>query len=490
MRRKITNTSTLLLAVLLGTSGCRTMSTRQADVSPEAAIDRTMRTSGPVELVQHESGAMQDQDQEALEQSESVGSPHQETLPPVCQLPVEYFVDVAVSNHPRIRAARARVAAASSRVPQARSLQDPLLSNSFYPISDQSLQTASGRAGNTLSLSQKYPWPEKRWTKEAIACREVQIASAKLSQLELEVEEMVRLAYYELWFAGRAIEITDQNRDIAVELIKIAEARNAAGGSGQDVLRAQLQVDSLDERLIGLRRQKALAQADLAALIQQPAMVGIEPVDRINVLGVPAHLDALFAAAQQCSPRLQEQRWMVSRDRQKQQLACLNKYPDFVIGAGWQAITETDAVSPVANGNDNVNFMVGLTLPIWKNRINASIREAAAEVAASSREFNDACDDTFRQIRRLTEQAYAADEQLRLFNDRILPRAKKTLQLASADYRGRRVDFGEVTDGFTELLMFELQVARAEAALAGTVAQVERVVGCEVVMDIEYSENP
>jgi outer membrane protein TolC len=380
------------------------------------------------------------------------------------------------------------VAAASHRVPQARSLEDPLLSNSFYPISDQALQTAAGRAGNTLSISQKYPWPEKRWTKAAIACREVQIASAKLAQQELEIEETVRLAYYELWFADRAIKITEQNQEIAVELIKIAEARNAAGGSGQDVLRAQLQVDSLDERLIGLRRQKAVAQADLAALIQQPAMIGIEPVDQLNVSGIPDQLDALIAAAQQCSPRLNEQRWMVSRDRQKQQLACLNKYPDFVFGAGWQTITESDAVSAVANGHDNVNFMVGLTLPIWKNRIDASVREASAEVAASSREFNAARDDTYRQIRRLTEQAYAADEQLRLYSDRILPRAKKALQLASADYRGRLVDFGEVTDGFTELLMFELQVARAQAALAGTVAQVQRVVGCEVVLDIEPLE--
>jgi cobalt-zinc-cadmium efflux system outer membrane protein len=311
--------------------------------------------------------------------------------------------------------------------------------------------------------------------------------SAQLAQQELEIEETVRLAYYELWFADRAIEITEQNREIAVELIKIAEARNAAGGSGQDVLRAQLQVDSLDERLIGLRRQKAVTQADLASLIQQPAMVGIEPVDEINVLGIPDQLDALFAAAQQCSPRLNEQRWMVSRDRQKQQLACLNRYPDFVFGAGWQTITESDAVSAIANGHDNVNFMVGLTLPIWKNRIDASIREASAEVTASSRELNAARDDTFRQIRRLTEQAYAADEQLRLYNNRILPRARKALQLSSADYRGRRVDFGEVTDGFTELLMFELQVARAQATLAGTVAQVQRVVGCEVVMDIDPS---
>ena len=389
---------------------------------------------------------------------------------------------IAVSAHPRVRAARARVAAASQRAPQARSLEDPLLSNSFYPISDQALQTAAGRAGNTLSLTQKYPWPEKRHTKAAIANRETQIAAAKLAQVELEIEEAVRLAYYELWFADQAIDITEQNRQIAAELIKLAEARNAAGGSQQDVLRAELQVDSLDNRLIGLRRQKAVAQADLAALIQQPGLLGIEPSAEIDVAQIPERLDALFAAARQCSPRLREQRWAVSRDRQKRQLACLEKYPDFVLGAGWQTMTETDALSPVANGHDNVNFMVGMTLPLWRDRIRAAVCEASSNVVASSRELRDVRDDTFRQIRRLSEQASAADEQLRLYDDRILPRAKRALQLASADYRGRLVDFGEVANGFTEVLMFELQVARTKATLAGAAAQLHRAVGCEVVL--------
>lgn len=399
--------------------------------------------------------------------------------------PVEYFLGIALANHPRARAARARVAAASQRVPQAEALDDPMLTNSFYPISDQALQTAAGRAGNTLSIAQKYPWPEKRWTKAAIANRETQIAAAKLAQVELEIEETIRLAYYELWFADRAITITDENRQIAAELVKLAEARYGAGGRQQDVLRAQVQLDTLEDRLIGLRRQKSLAQADLAALVQEPAMTGIEPTGQLPIDQVPQQLDALFSAAGECSPRLRERRWAVSRDRQKQQLACLSKYPDFTLGAGWQTITESDAVSGVANGHDNVNFVVGVTLPIWRDKINASIREASAEVAASSREFNDARDDTFRQIRRLSEQAYAADEQLRLYSARILPRAKRTLQLASADYRGKLVDFGEVTDGFTEVLMFELQVARTKATLAGAIAQIHRTVGCEVIVNAD-----
>lgn len=495
MTRQVSRTVAVALGLALvaglGSVGCRQLPAKQVSATPTAKpptlvsspSQSTSTEKGPVELVQHIQPAAGNDDSPPRELPEVVATP----LPkaPALSEPqgVEFFVATALQSHPRIRAARARVTAACNRVPQAEALEDPLLSNNFFPISDQALQTAAGRAGNALSLLQKYPWPEKRWTKGEIADRETRIAAARLAQVELEIEEMVRLAYYELWFADHAIEITEENRQIGAELVKLAEARNATGGSQQDVLRAQLQLDALDDKLIGLRRQKAVAQADLAALIQQPVLDGIEPTEEIDVAEVPARIDALFAAAQECNPRLREHRWALSRDRQKRELACLGKYPDFMLGAGWQTITETDAVSPVANGHDNVSFMVGVTLPIWRNRIKAAICEASAEEAASRREYSNASDDTFRQIRRLSEQVYAADEQLRLYNQRILPRAKRALQLASADYRGRLVDFGEVADGFTEVLMFELQVARTKATLAGIEAQLHRAVGCEVVVE-------
>ena len=483
-QRKLADLQTLAVIATVLLAGCQASGAKPVLLSTSEAPRELQAISGrevaepnihSISLAQHQDALIEEV---RLPQPESIAVT-------TARQPVEYYVDVARSEHPRIRAARSRVTAAAQRAPQVSALDDPLLSNSFYPISDQALQTAAGRAGNTLSLTQKYPWPEKRWTKAAIADRETQMAVAKLKQIELEIEEMVRLAYYELWFADQAIRITDENRQIAAELVKLAEARNAAGGSQQDVLRAQLQLDSIDDRLIALRRQKGVAQADLAGLIAAPSTVGIEPSEVVDVAGVPQQIEALFAAALECSPRLREQQWAVSRDRQKKQLACLQKYPDFTFGPGWQTITESDAVAGGANGRDNVNFMIGLTLPIWRERIHAGIREASATVRASSREFNSARDDTFRQIRRLTEQAQAADEQLRLYNDRIVPRAKRALQLASADYRGRLVDFGEVAAGFNEVLMFELQVARNTATLAGALAQIDRAVGCETIIEGE-----
>ena len=103
---------------------------------------------------------------------------------------VDYFVGLALAQHPSIQAARQRVSAEVNRIPQVRALPDPMFNNTFWPIHDQSIQTAAGRVGNQMSLSQAIPWPEKLRTKAAIVNQEVQIAQAEVDRIEREITEV------------------------------------------------------------------------------------------------------------------------------------------------------------------------------------------------------------------------------------------------------------------------------------------------------------
>lgn len=87
-------------------------------------------------------------------------------------------------------------------------------------------------------------------------------------------------------------------------------------------------------------------------------------------------------------------------------------------------------------------------------------------------------DALYGKLRRLLAQADALNEQREIFNQRIIPRTEDTLKLSIADYRGNRTDFFSLISTYRELLMFETQLARIEATLAGTLAQIDRAVGC------------
>ena len=104
-------------------------------------------------------------------------------------------------------------------------LEDPTFGNTFWPIQDQALQTAGGRVGHQFSIGQKVPWPEKIKVKERVAQKEVEIAETEVIQVEQEITEAVRLAYYQLWLTDHLIQVVQQNKLLVEDLIKIAEAR-------------------------------------------------------------------------------------------------------------------------------------------------------------------------------------------------------------------------------------------------------------------------
>ena len=228
-------------------------------------------------------------------------------MPPVIEQPydLQSLIAQAVASHPSIAAARHKVASVSNRIPQATALDDPMFNNTFWPIQDQALQTAGGRIGHQFGLSQKVPWPTKLDARGAVAQREVQVARAEVAKAEREVVEAVRLAYYELWLADELIRIVEDNEELVSDLITVSEARYKAGGSQQDVLRAELEGDKLEDQLISLRRQKEQARADLGTLVRQPVHLMPTAFAELNVTETAPQLEVLVASAEQCNPTLQ-----------------------------------------------------------------------------------------------------------------------------------------------------------------------------------------
>ena len=398
-----------------------------------------------------------------------------ESTEPGTPVTLDELIATAVASHPSIAAARQKVAAASHRIPQATSLEDPIVGNTFWPIHDQALQTA----GHQFSLSQKVPWPEKLDARGQVAYREVQVARAEVARREVEITEAVCLAYYELWLAAELVRIVDDNTELVEDLIAVSEARYRTGGSQQDVLRAELEGDRLSEQLIALRRQREQARADLGALVRMPMNYMPVAADELEVDEVAPQIEQLVAQAEQCNPTLQGLAAEIARDRAKESLACLQQYPDFQLGLGYSVVSDDhNVLSPVANGHDNINFSIGVTLPIWRDKINAGISEAAHNRSSATLRREAERDRLRGTLRRQVAAAYAAIEQLELLRTRLIPRTEQTLTISTADYQNEKADFTDLVATYRELLALQVQVARTKATLASTLAQIERTVGC------------
>jgi outer membrane protein, heavy metal efflux system len=123
---------------------------------------------------------------------------------------------------------------------------------------------------------------------------------------------------------------------------------------------------------------------------------------------------------------------------------------------------------------------VGINLPIWRDKLDAGVREWEQRSLENARRYESTLDDTFRMIRRLMVQIDAIQQQLDLFKGSMIPKTEQALRVSTADYRVNKVDFQQLLDNWSDLLMFHVQVARLEASLAQTLASLERVIGCEL----------
>ena len=411
--------------------------------------------------------------------SETSPDPVVKALPPVSPnlagpQPVDAYIQYALSQNPDIEAARKRVDAAAYRVPQAASLRDPTLGVTAFP---EPVQTAAGQQEFAVTASQHLPWLGKLDASAAAAEADTNVARAQLAAMELEVVEQVKRAYYELYFIQRAIRITEDNRKLLLDFAQIAESKYRTGkASQQDVLRAQVEVANLDNQLIRLRQQIESSQAKLARLLHVSPDIPLRALEQPPRGQIPHDLQRLYQQAVAGRPELHAQLAAVQKDRRNVDLARLEYFPDLTAGVTWIG-TSASGLSPVANGEDAILLGFSVNVPVYRNRLDAGVREAESRVVSSTRQYDSLKDRTTQDIKDLYAQVTSQYELILLFRDSIIPKSEQTLEVSQAAYQVGDVDFLTLIDNWQQLLRFRIAYHRLESQLQQALAMLERVVG-------------
>ena len=442
-----------LAAIVLLTTGCRAAREIQTsdylDVVNQAAQSIASRTSS---------------DEAVPDTAPDLGG----------QQPVEVYVSYALSQNPDIEAARKRVDAAAYRVPQAASLRDPTFGVTAFA---EPVQTAAGQQDVSLTASQHLPFFGKLDTRAAAAEADTNVARAQLAAVELEVIEQVKVAYYELYFVQKALRITEDNRKLLLDFVRIADAKYRTGkASQQDVLRAQVEVSNLDNQLIRLRQEIDSSQANLARLLHISPETPVRALEQVPPEQIPHDLERLYQQAIAERPELHAQLAAVQRDRRNVDLARLEYFPDLTAGATWIG-TSAAGLSPVANGNDPLLLGFSVNLPIYRKRLDAGVREAESRVVASTRQYDSLRDRTAESVKDLYTRAISKYDLVRLFRDDIIPKSEQTLEVSEAAYQVGDVDFLQLIDNWEQLLRFQITYHRLESRLQQSLATLEKVVG-------------
>jgi outer membrane protein TolC len=400
--------------------------------------------------------------------------------------PVDAYIRRALCENRMVLAARSNVLALRERIPQVTSLDDPVVSNTFFPSASNGLQTADGFMPWNLLVAQQFPWFGTLRLRGEAAHEDVKVALAELAAAQLDAVEAVKRAYHDLAFNERADAILRRNRALVEDFIEDARIRYRAGVSRgeQELLRSEVALADLDRELIAVEQGLAEARAALAQQVHVSPEADLRTVPTPPGAPPALQIERLYALAAAARPELQGRLAAVSRDVKAVELARKRSRPDVTLGVNYMLMTRDGAVAPNAMGNDNIGMFVGFNLPVYRSRIAAAVGEAQARAVADANLLEAERDAAFREIKELFAQAGAQRRTLELFRGRILPRSLDALELARNDFRAGAVDYVTVIASLREVLDIELQVARYEAELGKTLASLERAVG------VQLAESP
>ena len=400
------------------------------------------------------------------------------TAPVVAELAgphsVEQYLQVALSQNPDIQAVRKKMESMAHQVPVAASLPDPMLNVTAQP---EQVQTAAGQQELIVAANQKFLMFGKLGTRASVAEAQTNVARAQLAAVELSTIAKVKRAYYELYFIQQATSVTQAEQGLLVEIREVANTRYKAHlASQQDVLRADLEISDIENQLIRLRQRLESGQARLARLLHIAPQTQVAALDNLIQEQAPRDLEFLQQQAVTARPELHALLAAVRRDRSAVNLARLDYKPDVTLGLAWIDVANA-GVSPVTNGRDSFLLSAGVNLPIYRKRLDSSVRSAEAKVVSTVREYDSLRDGTLEEVTDLLAQAHSQEELLILFREDILPKARQTLEVSIPAYNVNEIDFLQLIDNWQQLLRYEVNYYRLEASLRQTLAELERVVG-------------
>ncbi|ALA58055.1 TolC family protein [Nitrospira moscoviensis] len=379
----------------------------------------------------------------------------------------------ALARNPEIQAARQQWEAASKRVTQARSLDDPNLSVQWWNAPES---FNLGRAQNTIiGLAQKFPFPGKLALKEEIATRSAEMTEQALRARERDLTARVKQAYYDLFFAHKAIQIHHEQVDLLKQFLEIATAKFRTGkGTQVDVLKAQVELSTLYQRLPVLEQQRDTAQAKLNTLLDRDPRFPLGSPQGPHEGRFDKDLEELYQIATTARPELKAAELAVRRNEQSRALARRQYYPDFNV-----------AVQRFQNfqANDGFGAVVSVNVPFafWtKPRYDAAVHEAAAGIAAARADLHTLENLTRFQIRDLVARVRASWEVAVLYRTTVVPQAEQSVEAARAGYRTGRTSFLDLIEADRALRDFQLAYWRALVDRESRLAEVVQVVGTEL----------
>lgn len=391
--------------------------------------------------------------------------------------PLSRLVADALQSNPDILAAAKERDAAQHRILPAGALDDPMLEAGVINLPVESLSfNREDMTMKMIGLSQRFPYPGKRGLRQDVAAKDAESVGYAYQETVNRAVRDVKVAYYDLSFVIESARLTEQNKLILEQFLKIAEARYAVGqGSQADVLKAQTQVTKMADELIKLGRERITMEAEINRALgrKSDSSALLAKIPRLQE--VPLQMEALRDTAFTERPQLLALQSIVARGEKALELARKDYYPDFDVRFSYGQRDKTPAGD---RREDMITFTVAINLPVWREtKLAPRLAEAVAMRDQALSMSQSQQNEISSKLRQQVASAEQSLKSARLYENGILPQARLTAEAALSAYRVNRVDFFTLLDSQMTVFNYEISYVSSVVNYNKALAEIEFLTG-------------
>ena len=385
-------------------------------------------------------------------------------------LTLEEVLSKVVARNPALTAAQHSIEAQQHRVPQAGALPDPNLSVSWMgsavPFKTMAGDPSSYRG---ISAMQMLPLGGKLGLQSKIARKDVTTAQDERVATERKLVADARAAYYDYYFYGKALEITNRDKKRLEQLADISESRYRVGKAmQQDVLRAHVEVSMLLQRAVTFEQQREIAAARLNTLMGAPPTAALPPAAEVQESRLP-ELSLLASMAEKSDPVLQREQTQVEKNKLGIELARKQYIPDLSVGYMYQQ-------RPAMPDMYGMQFTVNIPI-FYKKKQREAIEQAKQEELAAKSNVDSRRLEIDYELKQMHALAENSQKLLDLYKSAIIPQAELALESSQSSYGVGNVDFLSVVTNFTTINSYEIDYYRQLADYQTALARIEALTG-------------
>jgi len=356
-----------------------------------------------------------------------------------------------LQKNPAVQAARHAVDSKRAMVTSARTIPDPSVSfetmGNFVP---PTLMAGDPSSARVLSFTQEIPFPGKLSLQGQIASSEADAEMWRYEEVRREAVAELKTAYYDLFLAQKLTSVVEKSKGLLAQFVEISQARYKVGqGAQQDVLKAQVEISRLLDRLAVLQREEETAKVRINTLLYRAPETPVGSLPDAARPGLGRSLEELHQKALESNPQVRINRKEIDRGELSVSLAKKSFYPDFEVGFSW--FNRRD--QPEMYG---LMFKAKLPLYYWRKQ-RPELESATAGLIAQRRLYDNTLSTLYLRLKEPFLKTRTDATLLELYGDAIVPQATLALESSISSYRVGAVDFLTLLSNQNTVLEYEMK---------------------------------